>query len=139
MTLAPRVFDAVPLAEGPGDPEAGGRADIVITGIEHGGPSYELRVFVNHRDATADTAATPEEGYAGSAYVYGHGAPGYPGGEPSGAARLPVTRYIVATEALRAAAATGESAAITLVPVAFGGPEPDVDLSSVGVAVLVRA
>ena len=140
MTLEPRVFEAVPLASGPADPEAGGRADIVISGIEHAGPSYELRVFVNHRDATAATAATPEEGYAGSVYVYGHGAaPEYEADEPSGAVRLPVTRYIVATEALRAAAAAGDSASITLVPVAFGGPEPDVDLSSAAVSVLVRA
>ena len=114
------------------------RRTIVIDGIEHAGPSYELRVFVNNRDATAATAATPEEGYAGSVYVYGHGA-AYGADEPSGAARLPVTRYIVATDALRAAAATGQSAAITLVPVAFSGPEPDVDLSGVGVSVLIRA
>jgi hypothetical protein len=212
VTLEPRVFEAVPLAAGPGDPAAGGRADIVLSGIEHAGPSYELRVFVNNRDATAATPATPEEGYAGSVYVYGHGAtpehgagapaggapeseagtaaggapeseagtaaggapeseagtaaggapepeagtaaggapepeagtaaggaPEPEAGEPRHAARLPVTRYIIATEALRAAAATGDAASITLVPAAFSGPEPDVDLSSVTVSVLVRA
>jgi hypothetical protein len=139
VTLGPRVFDSVPLPAGPAGPAAGGRGDIVISGIEHAGPSFELRVFVNNRDATANTPPTPDDGYAGSVYVYGYGeSPEHEGDEPYRTPQLPVTRYIIATEALRAAAASGESASISLVPVAFNGPEPDVDLSAVSVAVLVR-
>jgi hypothetical protein len=139
VTLRPRVFDAVPL---PGDLASSlgsARADVVIGGIEHAGASFELRVFVDNRGATADTPATPAEGYAGSVYVYGHGAlPEGGGGQPSPATRLPLTRYVVATDAVRRAAAAGESASISLVPVAFSGPEPDVDLSGVEVSVIVR-
>jgi hypothetical protein len=109
-----------------------GRADIVLSGIEQAGPSFELRVFVNNPAADAATAPVLDEGYAGSVYVYGYGTP------PAGTEHIPMTRYVVATEALRAAAAKSSSATVTLVPVAFAGGEPEVDLSPIEVSVHVH-
>jgi hypothetical protein len=138
VTLEPRVFHSVALPLNPAQSQELGRADILIGGLEQAGPSFELRVYVDNPSATADTAATPEEGYAGSVYVYGYGAPGPGLAAPSTGPRLPMTRYVVATDALRAAAARGEALSITLVPVAFGGPEPDVDLGAAEVSIIIR-
>lgn len=57
---------------------AGGRhrytqADLEISGIFHGEASYEGRIFLNNPDATAGTAMTARQGYAGSFYIFGHG------------------------------------------------------------------
>src|SRR5215213_2955245 len=49
------------------------RADLEIYGLEHGGASYEGRVFINNRNANQETPKTAENGYAGSFYVFGHG------------------------------------------------------------------
>lgn len=50
------------------------RADLVFIGVDHSGPSYEARVYLNNTDATLDTPRTSEDGYAGSFFVFGHGA-----------------------------------------------------------------
>jgi predicted methyltransferase len=50
---------------------------------------------------------------------------------------MPRTRSVIATEAVRAAAAAGSEAAVTLVPVVAGADAPDVDLDGVRVRVLV--
>src|ERR1700744_5231044 len=48
------------------------RADVEFHGVDHSGPSYEGRVFLNTPDADATTElAAP--GYAGSFYIFGHG------------------------------------------------------------------
>src|SRR5262245_43588987 len=49
------------------------RADVVIDGLDHSGPSFEARVFVNNERATADTPRTLDKGYAGSFHIFGHG------------------------------------------------------------------
>ncbi len=50
------------------------RADLVFSGVEHGGLSYEVRVFLNNPGATADTPRDPQNlGYAGRFVVFGHG------------------------------------------------------------------
>jgi hypothetical protein len=138
VTLEPRVFHSVALPLNPAQSLELGRADILIGGLEQAGPSFELRVYVDNPSATADTAATPEEGYAGSVYVYGYGAPGPELEARSTGPRLPMTRYVIATEALREAAARGEDLSITLVPVPFAGPEPDVDLGAAEVSIIIR-
>src|SRR5437016_3656407 len=51
------------------------RAEIVFTGVDQAGPSFEGRVFLNNPDADVTTARTPETGYAGSFHVYGYGEP----------------------------------------------------------------
>src|SRR3954463_8286891 len=47
------------------------RADLVFYGVEHSGPSYEARIFVNNPQADADTERVLDRGYAGS-FVFGH-------------------------------------------------------------------
>jgi hypothetical protein len=54
------------------DVEELSRADLVFYGVEHSGPSYEARVFVNNPRADADTERVLEQGYAGSFAVFGH-------------------------------------------------------------------
>lgn len=106
------------------------RADIEIGGLEHAGASYELRIFLNNSAADADTPPTPGNGYAGSIFVYGYGGPRSPGD-----ARLPLTRSLPITDAVRAAAARGTQMSVTLVPV--DGDAPDLDLDALEISVLV--
>jgi hypothetical protein len=54
------------------DVEELGRADFVFYGVDHSGPSYEARVFVNNPQADAATERVLEHGYAGSFNVFGH-------------------------------------------------------------------
>jgi len=49
------------------------RADLIFYGVDHSGPSYEARIFLDNARASADTPRTTEEGYAGSFTVFGHG------------------------------------------------------------------
>ncbi len=93
------------------------RADVVFEGVDQSGPSYEIRVFLNNPHADHHTAPIPENGYAGSFHVYGYGL--WPGKEAArgGESRAPMTRYLVATEPLRAALATGDTVTVTAVPV----------------------
>jgi len=48
------------------------RADLVFYGVEHSGPSYEARVFLNNPQADAETERVLDRGYAGSFTVFGH-------------------------------------------------------------------
>ena len=54
------------------DVEELGRADLVFYGVDHSGPSYEARVFVNNPTADAATERVLDHGYAGSFSVFGH-------------------------------------------------------------------
>jgi len=49
------------------------RADLEFHGIDHSGPSYEGRVFINNPDADRNTEKKLSSGYVGSFYVFGHG------------------------------------------------------------------
>ena len=49
------------------------RVDIEFHGVDHAGPSFEARVFINNPEADENTPATPDSGYAGSFHVFGHG------------------------------------------------------------------
>jgi hypothetical protein len=49
------------------------RADLVFYEVDHSGPSYEARVFLDNPKANADTPREPDNGYAGSFAVFGHG------------------------------------------------------------------
>jgi hypothetical protein len=135
------VFPAVPIGAGTRGAVDLPRADIVVCGLEHGGPSFEVRTFLNNPTADARTDPTTDNGYAGSIYVYGYGQPleRARGGiaESDAQPRMPKTRSIIATEAVRAAAAAGPQVSVTLVPVASDIPEPDVDLDRVGVSVVL--
>jgi hypothetical protein len=131
MTVGPRVLRSVPISTGTEGARVR-RADIEVAGLDQAGSSFELRIFLNNPAAEAATEPIEERGYAGSIYVYAYGRP--PDGMRSEG--LPMTRSIIATEAVRRAASAA-TVAITLVPVAYGGQEPDdVDLAAVEVALL---
>lgn len=111
------------------------RADLVFTGVDHSGPSYEVRVFMNNPEADGSTARTAENGYAGRFVVFGHGgcfgdeghcevdatAPAV--GAPAFAVRphplTPQSKALTVTRALRQVLAgdAGALTMLTLVPV----------------------
>jgi hypothetical protein len=108
------------------------RADIEIHGIDQSGASFEGRVFLNNPDATLHTPLTAEQGYAGSFHVFGYGVwPADVGKDNTALAesaeviRAPISKTVIATEAVRRAARQGETVRITIVPVYPGHPLRD--------------
>ena len=94
------------------------RADIEFEGVEHGGLSYEARVFLNNPDAGPETPPTADNGYAGSFHVYGFGIQmARPGETLGGAAVVPTQRSITATDAVRRLLGSTSKAVVTVVPV----------------------
>jgi hypothetical protein len=104
------------------------RADIEFIGVDHSGPSYEGRVFLNNPGADQDTPKTFANRYVGSYYVFGHGGCwGDPGHcerrewrlydsrhrDPLRPAYIPLT----VTEQLRKLGSNNEYFTITVVPV----------------------
>ena len=57
----------------PEDREEVVRADLIFYGVDHSGPSYEARIFLDNPRANEETPCTAERGYAGSFTVFGHG------------------------------------------------------------------
>jgi tyrosinase len=117
----------VPLQELPGEYV---RADLEFIGVEHAGASYAARVYVNNPTADVNTEPNAENGYAGSFYVFGHGGCFGDVGHcdvherPRDAFDFrrshplePMKKIVVATEAIKAAAMTGSSLKVTVVPV----------------------
>jgi tyrosinase len=121
------------------------RADLVFYGVDHSGPSYEARIFVNNPNADADTERAAEQGYAGAFTVFGHngcfGADGHclPDQRSTDAfdVRAPhplrgLTKTVIATDAIRRAIVEPETQAVTVTLVAVtpddgfpkAGPEP---------------
>ena len=49
------------------------RADLVFTGVDHSGGSYEVLVFLNNTAATDTTPHNIEQGYGGRFVIFGHG------------------------------------------------------------------
>lgn len=49
------------------------RVDLEFYGIDHSGPSYQGRVFINNTNANEKTKMTLTNGYAGSFNIFGHG------------------------------------------------------------------
>jgi hypothetical protein len=119
-------------------PERFARADIEFVNVEQAGPPFEAHVFLDRPDANASTGHTPENGYAGSFYVYALSLTGrqLSGGESDRARPLvPTTRYIVATEAVRAALEHGNRVVLTVVAEPHG---PADDLGDILAAMDVR-
>ena len=48
-------------------------AELLVYGVDHSGPSYEVRVFFDAPAADVDTPLTPDAGYAGCFTVFGDG------------------------------------------------------------------
>ena len=104
------------------------RADIEIHGIDHAGPSYQARVYLNNPTANEDTGVAPDTGYAGSFHIFGHGGclgdpghcdvvtrglydprPGHP--------LTPGRKVVIATDAVRRAIQASNVITVTLVPI----------------------
>jgi hypothetical protein len=133
------VFVSEPLA----NPGAEGeteftRADLVFYGVDHSGPSFEARIFLNKPDADLGTPRDPEAGFAGSFTIFGHaGCAGDAGHcdvptEPADPfdARPPhpltrQTKTVIITEALRRV--TGPELTITIVPVRPGALDAELE------------
>jgi len=107
------------------------RADLVFYGVDHSGPSFEARVYLNKPDADLSTPRDPEAGFAGSFTIFGHaGCAGDVGhcDVPTGPrdpfdVRPPhtmtrQTKTVIITEALRRV--TDPELTITVVPVRPG-------------------
>jgi hypothetical protein len=114
------------------------RADVIFDGVDHSGASFEARVFLNNPAATAKTATTVKNGYAGSFHIFGHGGcfgdvghcdvHGQPRPyDPRPAHPLtPARKVLIATEAVRRALARGKPLTVTVVPIVRAGtPECD--------------
>jgi glutamine amidotransferase-like uncharacterized protein len=65
-------FSSKPL-DLPADREHVARADLVFYGVDHSGPTYEGRVFLDNPRATERTPRDIAKGYAGSFTIFGHG------------------------------------------------------------------
>ena len=61
----------IPESEG-GGPGSFSRADLIFYGVDHSGPSYEARVYLDNPDADVRSERDPDAGYAGSFMVFGH-------------------------------------------------------------------
>jgi tyrosinase len=68
-TAPPFTSDPIDVTPLDSDPS---RTDIEFHNVEHAGPSYEGRVYINNPDADENTG-TGDASYAGSYYVFGHG------------------------------------------------------------------
>ncbi len=111
------------------------RADIEFIGIDHAGPSYEARVYLNNPKATAETPPTLENGYAGSYYIFGHGGcfgdlghcdinPKPDPFDPRPSHPLePIRKAVIATKAVKQALASSSEIHITVVPLVRGWTE----------------
>lgn len=110
------------------------RADLIFDGVDHSGASFEARVFLNNESANEQTPTTPENGYAGSFHIFGHGGcfgddlthcqiRGLPRQyDPRPAHPLtPARKVLIATDAIRQALAHGREMTVTVVPVVMAG------------------
>jgi tyrosinase len=118
------------------------RADLVFDGVDHSGATFEARVFLNNTGATAKTATTVQNGYAGSFHIFGHGGcfgdvghcevRGLPRPyDPRPAHPLtPARKILIATDAIRRAVAKGKQITVTVVPIVRAGTD-EVDYDDV--------
>lgn len=109
------------------------RADVVITGVDHSGCSFEVRLFLNNPGADGGSPRADVSGYAGRFHVFGHGGcfgdVGHcdvpqPTGDPTDFRPphplTPLTTYVTVTNALRRLLASGSGLeTLTLVPLSL--------------------
>ena len=85
-------------------------------------------MFLNNPGAGATTQRSATNGYAGTFHIYGFGAAASgAGGSADGGVRGPITKSVIATEAVRRAIDAGAAVVtVTVVPVGLvGGAEPE--------------
>jgi hypothetical protein len=111
------------------------RADLRFYGVDHSGPSYEARVFINNREASEQTPLTTESGFAGSYHIFGHGGCFGDEGHCDATRPLasvydrrgyhqlwPATKTVTVTDTLRALCAAEDSEShftVTVVPIVY--------------------
>jgi tyrosinase len=110
------------------------RADLVFLGLEHSGPSVEVRIFFNTPQADESTATTPSAGFAGFFSIFAHGGcfgdEGHcdmPERRPADLrppyALTPITKHVTVTEAVRRLIADGiQDVEVTIVPILHDVP-----------------
>jgi tyrosinase len=116
-------------------PAALSRADLVMLDTEHGGHSFEARVFFNNTGANADTPTDDANGYAGTFHIFGHGGcfgdaghcvvndRGQAAHDLRGQHPLsPIRTELTVTDALQRTLQSGGLKTVTLVPLALGRP-----------------
>jgi hypothetical protein len=118
-------------------PDEFSRADLEFRGVDHSGPTFEARVYLDNPAADASVGRDQGKGYAGSFYVFGHGGcfgelghcalPEGPRGPYD--YRLPHQltpqfKTVVVTDALRRLMRTGEEETftVTVVPIVYENP-----------------
>lgn len=119
------------------------RADLIFEGLDHSGPSFEARVFLNNAKANADTPTTADNGYAGAFHIFGHGgcygddithcqivAPRRMYDPRSGHPLTPARKILIATDAIKLARTKTSEVTVTIVPVVYD-PSPKADYSEV--------
>lgn len=122
------------------------RADLILHGLDHSGPSYQGKVFLNNPNANHETPNDPIQGYVGSFFIFGHG--GCLGNIGHCDALRPSTRFnmipnqllpetisLKITNKLKELGKTNKEFTITIVPELANGSEivcqDDADLNNV--------
>ena len=106
------------------------RADLTFYGLDHSGPSYQVRVFFNNPNAGPDTPLTAGEGFVGKFAVFAHGGcfgeeghcevrpPVSPFDRRQPSQLVPIARYLTVTDAIRDLIGRDQhSVTVTAVPV----------------------
>lgn len=116
------------------------RADLIFYGVDHSGPSYEARLYLDLPDAAADTGRD-HPAYAGSFHIFGHGgcfgeeghclvpdAPADPFDLRPPHQLTPATKTVTVTDALRHVLGepTRTTVTVTVVAVTTGDRSNDV-------------
>jgi tyrosinase len=128
MTAMAITFE-IELPGGDDRPEPA-RADLTFYGLDHSGPSYQVRVFFSNPSAGPGTPLTAGEGYVGKFSVFAHGGcfgeeghcevrpPVSPFDRRQPHPLAPIARYLTVTDAIRDLIGRGErSVTVTAVPV----------------------
>jgi len=109
------------------------RADIELHNVDHSGPSYEGRVFLNNPNVNEKTPLDLDNGYVGSYNIFGHGGcvgnlghcnilpPRKPYDKRPAQDLKPQYKRIIITEALKKIGKDVDKFTITIVPVLYGG------------------
>lgn len=108
-------------------------ADLQFHDVDHSGYSYEVRVYLNNEDASAETGRDETRGYAGSFHIFGHGGCYGEEGHCDPSRRgsyafdyrlphplLPIMKSIEVTDTLKRLREAGaEQLSVTLVPIRY--------------------
>ena len=109
------------------------RADLRFDGVDHSQTTYEARVFLNNTNASDKTPTTLDQGFAGRFHIFGHGGclgdvghcevrgPSRPFDPRPEHPLTPVSKIVVATDAIRRALDKGTTVTVTVIPIVLSG------------------